>query len=200
MCLSGEYPAVVRGATVEKLDDPGPSLQVDSYWSLGPRELAVVDSVVKLFWINLSIISVRAEICASRGSGLAFILSSTNSGDNLMLLSSLSSVIPVSPSPVFSSPCVGISGCVLNSYEFLLLNVLNSQEKLELSATVKLELGPICLMREYSFPMFTKSNFSLDVTPCIKKQSAVDCENGYKFSGLHVVCSVLFSLLFVVNY
>ena len=78
---------VVRGANVGNLDDPGPSLLGDSYLSAEPRELAVVDSVVKLLWIRRSTILVRAEICACRGSRLASIVSSTNSGENLMLFS-----------------------------------------------------------------------------------------------------------------
>ena len=100
--LSSEYPAVVRSATVGNLDDPGPSLYGDSYWSPGPRELAVVDSVVKLLWIRRSIISVKAEICACRVSRLAFILSSSPCAENPTLFSSLPSVIPVSASPVLS--------------------------------------------------------------------------------------------------
>ena len=95
------------------------------YWCPGPQELAVV---VKLLWIRRSIISVRAEICACRGSRLAFIFSSTNSGENLVLFFSLASIIPASASPAFSSPCADILGCVLESYEFSLLNVLNLHE------------------------------------------------------------------------
>ena len=90
-----------------------------------PRELAVVDSLAELLWIKQSIIWVRAEICGCRGSRLAFILSSTNSGEDLMLFSSLPSVIPLSASPVFSSPCADTLGCNLKSYEFRLLNVLH---------------------------------------------------------------------------
>ena len=82
----------------------------------GPRELAVVESAVKLLRIKRSITSVRADICACKGSRLAFILSSINYGEILTLFSSLPPIIPVSASPVFSSPCVDISGCVLNLY------------------------------------------------------------------------------------
>ena len=106
--MSGEYhPAAVRGATVENLDDPGPSMYGDSYRSPGPQELAVVDSVVKLLWIERSVISVRAETCASAGSRLAFILSSTNSGENLTLFSS---PLQISRFRFFcvSFPCVDI--------------------------------------------------------------------------------------------
>ena len=85
--MSGGYPAVVRGATVGNLGDPGPSLQGDSCRSPGPRELTVVDFAVKLLWTNLSIITVNQETCACRGSRLAFILSITNSGESLKLLS-----------------------------------------------------------------------------------------------------------------
>ena len=37
--MSGEYPAVVRGATAVNLDDAGPSLQGDLYWCPGPGNL-----------------------------------------------------------------------------------------------------------------------------------------------------------------
>ena len=85
--MSGGYSAMVSGATVGNLGDPGPSLQGDSCRSPGPRELTVVDSAVKLLWTNLSIISVNPETCACKGSRLAFIFSFTNSGESLKLLS-----------------------------------------------------------------------------------------------------------------
>ena len=66
-----------------------------------PRKHAVVDSLAKCFWIKRSIISVSAEIWACEGSRLDFILSSNNSGENLMLFSLLPSIIPVSVSRVF---------------------------------------------------------------------------------------------------
>ena len=81
--------------------------------------------LVELIRIKRSINSVRAVICACGGSRLAFIFSSTNSEENLVLFSSLPSNIPVSTSPVVSSSCAEVSGCVLESYEFPLFNVLN---------------------------------------------------------------------------
>ena len=123
--MSGEYPAVVSGASFGNLEYPGPSVYCDWYWWPNPRELTVVDSLAQLRYIKRFIIPVRAENCTCRGSRLAFILSSTNSGENLMLFSLLLSFILVSTSPVFSSPCVEILGCDLKSFEFPLPNVLN---------------------------------------------------------------------------
>ena len=137
----------------------------------------MVDSVVKLPWINLSIISVKAEVCACRGSRLAFILSSTDSGESPMFLSSLLSVTPGSATSVFSFSCVDLLGCALRSYEFKLLNVLDSQERLIQSARGKLEIRPIYLLREYNFLKFTKVNLGIDVKRCIKIKGAVGCQN-----------------------
>ena len=60
------------------------------------------------------------------------------------MLFSLPSIIPVSASPVYASPFIDILGCVLNLYEFPILNVLILQEKSIQTARGKLELGPIC--------------------------------------------------------
>ena len=56
--LSGEYPA----ATGRNLEVPGASVNGDSDWSRSLRALAVVNFRAELPWINLSMISVRAEI------------------------------------------------------------------------------------------------------------------------------------------
>ena len=122
----------------------------------------------RITWIERSIISVRAEICACRGSRLAFILSSTNSGENLMSFSPLPSIIPDSASPVLSSPCVDILGCVLESYEFPLLNVSNLLEQLIQSARGKLEPLADLFVEIVWFSRDCKRNVSFDVKRCIK--------------------------------
>ena len=123
--LSGEYPEEVSGATVGNLEDPGSPMKGDSHWCLVSRVLAVVVSLAELLWIKRSIISKRAEICACKGSRLVLILSSTKSGKNFTLFSSLPSVASASISPFASSSCADISSCALEWYDFPLLNVLN---------------------------------------------------------------------------
>ena len=67
----GEYPEVVSGATVGNLEARGAPLKGDSYSYLNSRVLAVVVTLDELLWIKRSIISVRAEIWACKGSKLA---------------------------------------------------------------------------------------------------------------------------------
>ena len=121
--MSSEYPMVLSGATVGNLEDPGTPLKGDSYWCRVSQELAVVVSLAELLWVKRSIISVRAEICACKGSRLAFILSSTKFGKNFMLLSSLPSVASASTFHVTSS-YADISKSAFESYEFPFLNFL----------------------------------------------------------------------------
>ena len=109
--MSGEYPAVVSGATIGNLEVLGAPLMGDSYWRRVSLVLALVVSLAKLLWINGSINSVRAEIWACKGSRLAFILSSTESGEYIMLFSSIPSVASASTSSVTSSSCAEISSC-----------------------------------------------------------------------------------------
>ena len=68
--MSVEYPEVVSGASVGNLDLPGAPLKGDSYWYLVSRVLAVAVSLAVLLWIKRSIISVKAEIWAGKGSRL----------------------------------------------------------------------------------------------------------------------------------
>ena len=136
--LSGEYPAVVSVATVGNLKDPGSQLMGDSFWCRISRELVVVVSLAELLWIKRYIILVSAEICACKGSRLAFILSSTKSGKNLMLFFLLPSVASASTSPITSSSCADIQLGALESNEVPLLSVLNLWEKLTQSARSKL--------------------------------------------------------------
>ena len=136
--MSGEFPEVVSGATVGKLEVPGVPLKDHSYWYLVSRVLAVVIPLTELLWIKRFIISVRAEILACKSSSLALILSSTKSGENLTLISSLPSFASASTFHVTPSSCADISSCAFESYKFPLLDVSKLLEKLMQSAGGKL--------------------------------------------------------------
>ena len=123
--LSGEYPAVISGANVEKLEVPGVPLKGDSDLCRGSRVTAVVNSLAELPLIKRPIISVRVEIWTCNGSRFALILSSTTSEANLTLFSSFPSFASNSTSPVTSSSWGDFSGCALELCVFLRLNVLN---------------------------------------------------------------------------
>ena len=123
--LSGEYPAVVSGATFGNLEVPGAPLKGDSDWCRCSRVLAVVNSLAELPWIKRFIISVRAVIWAWFASMYTLILSSTMSGESLTLFSSFLPFASLSVSPVTSFSWADISNYTLESYVFPVLNVLN---------------------------------------------------------------------------
>ena len=116
---------MLSGATVGNLELPGAPLEGYSCWYRVSRVLAVVVSLAELLWIKPSIISVRAEISACKVSGLTLILSLTEAGENLLLLSTLPSFPSASTSLATFSSCADISSCALESYRVPLPNVLN---------------------------------------------------------------------------
>ena len=142
---------VVSGATAGNLELPGAPLKSDSYWYCVSRVRAVVVSLDELLWIKRSIIFVRAEIWACEGSRLALIFSSTKSGENLILLSSLPSFVSASTSILTSSSCADITGCAVELHEVLLLNVLNLLEKLIQSAKNNLWFEPLYFVKLVGF-------------------------------------------------
>ena len=123
--LSGEYREAVSGATVGHLETPGAPVKSDSYWYLVSCVLSAVVSLAELLWIKQSIISIRAEIWANKGPRFAIIILSNKFRQIHTLFFSLPSVASASISLFTSSSCADISSCAFDSYEFLLLNVLN---------------------------------------------------------------------------
>ena len=132
--VSGEYPAVVNGATGAKLQVPGASAKGDSDCCRSSRVPAVVKSLAELPWIKRSMYSVRAKIWACNGSRFALIVSSIISGENLKIFSSFRSIVSFATSSIVSSPWADIYRRAFESYVFPLLKVLDEEGKLMRSA------------------------------------------------------------------
>ena len=108
--LSGDYTAIFSGATGWNLGFPGSSANGDFDWSRSSPVLAAGISLSEFPWINLSIISVKAEIWSWISSRLAFILFSNKTGENLALASSFRSFVSISNSAAVSSLWADLSG------------------------------------------------------------------------------------------